>query len=400
MSPEEAIMSPVSPLSSTEELLDEIRAGRMVVLMDDEDRENEGDLIMAAVHVRPQDINFMVTHGRGLVCLPLPQARCRQLGLPLMVPGTDVAGRTNFTLSIDAAEGISTGISVYDRACAIRVAMAPEAKPEDLVSPGHVFPLLAMEGGVLVRPGHTEASCDLTRLAGLEPGAVIVEVLRDDGDMARRPDLEQFAIRHHLKMGTIADLIHYRLRHERTISRLGSMPFQTVHGPFEMVLFQDLISGMHHMALVHGVIDGARATMVRVHTASAHHELLALQRERMDWSLDDALAAVVHEGSGIVVILHQRNNPLSMPPHLLHGPAAEGGLEVVLAAADHLRPGAVPATVTLQQYGVGAQILRDLGAKRLRVLGHKRVMAALSGFGLEVVQWLEAPPAAPYAMAP
>lgn len=393
-------MSPASPLSSTEELLDEIRAGRMVVLMDDEDRENEGDLIMAAVHVRPQDINFMATYGRGLICLPLPRARCRQLALPLMVPGTDVDGRTNFTLSIDAAAGISTGISAHDRYLAVQAAMAPDAKPEDLISPGHIFPLIAMDGGVLVRPGHTEAGCDLTRLAGLEPGAVIVEVLRDDGDMARRPDLEAFAMRHHLRMGTIADLIHYRLRHERTVARLGAMPLKTIHGAFEMVLFQDLSSGMHHVALVHGVVAGDRATLVRVHVASAYHDLLALHQERMDWTLDDALAAVAREESGIVVILHPRDNPLSIPPHLFQALSAGGELGALLGAADHVRPPAEPATIALQRYGVGAQILHDLGARRLRILGYKRHMAALSGFGLEIIQWLETPPATPQGIIP
>lgn len=400
MSPEEAIMSPVSPLSSTEELLDEIRAGRMVVLMDDEDRENEGDLIMAAVHVRPQDINFMATFGRGLICLPLPRARCRQLGLPLMVPGTDVDGRTNFTLSIDAAAGISTGISAYDRCLAVQAAMAPDAKPEDLISPGHIFPLIAMDGGVLVRPGHTEAGCDLTRLAGLEPGAVIVEVLRDDGDMARRPDLEQFAMHHNLKMGTIADLIHYRLRHERTVARLGAMALETVHGAFEMIIFQDLISGMHHVALVHGAVDAERPTLVRVHVASAYHALLALRQERMDWTLDDAMAAVVREGSGIVVILHPRDNPLGMSKQLLQSLATGGTLEALLGASSHGQAGAEPATTALQHYGVGAQILHDLGVKCLRVLGRRRSMTALSGFGLEIVQWLEVPSAAPHSMLP
>jgi 3,4-dihydroxy 2-butanone 4-phosphate synthase/GTP cyclohydrolase II len=387
-------MSPASPLSSTEELLDEIRAGRMVVLMDDEDRENEGDLIMAAVHVRPQDINFMATHGRGLICLPLPRARCHQLRLPLMVPGTDVDGRTNFTLSIDAAQGISTGISAHDRARAVQVAMAPEAKPEDLISPGHIFPLIAMDGGVLVRPGHTEAGCDLTRLAGLEPGAVIVEVLRDDGDMARRPDLEQFAIRHHLRMGTIADLIHYRLRHESTVTRVGVTTLETIHGTFEMVIFQDLISGMHHVALVHGVVAGDRATLVRVHVANTYHELLALHQERMDWSLDDALAAIVREGSGIAIILHSRDNPFGIPSHLVQILAGGGKPGSLLGAADQAKPAVESAAVALRQYGVGAQILRDLGVRRLRVLGHKRHMAALGGFGLEVIQWLETPPIA------
>src|SRR5579872_185399 len=226
-------------LNSVEELLEELRAGRMVVVMDDEDRENEGDLLMPAAMVRPEDINFMARYGRGLICLTLTQERCRQLRLPLMVSETDRDRRTNFTLSIEAAQGVTTGISAYDRAHTIRTAVQPNASPEDLRQPGHIFPIMAQPGGVLTRAGHTEAGCDLARLAGFEPAAVIVEVMNDDGTMARRPDLEQFARTHNLKIGTIAELIRYRLRNERSVERVSEQTVQTEFGEFRLFLYED-----------------------------------------------------------------------------------------------------------------------------------------------------------------
>src|SRR5512145_1764600 len=242
-------------LNSTDEILEDIRQGRMVVIMDDEDRENEGDLVIAAELVRPEDVNFMARYGRGLICLTLTRDRCRQLRLPLMVTETDRDQRTNFTVSIEAAEGVTTGISAYDRAHTIRTAVQPHARPEDLRQPGHVFPLMAQPGGVLTRAGHTEAGCDLARLAGLPPAAVIVEVLNDDGTMARRPDLEAFAERHGLKIGTIADLIRYRLEKERSVERIAERDIETDFGPFRLCCYEDHVNSTVHLAFVRGPVE-------------------------------------------------------------------------------------------------------------------------------------------------
>src|SRR5919197_1919491 len=272
-------------LNSTEDLIEAIREGKMIILMDDEDRENEGDFVMAANCVRPEDINFMARYGRGLICLTLTKQRCARLNLPLMVRDTYYTQRTNFTLSIDAARGITTGISTADRALTVRTAVAPEASPSDLAQPGHIFPLLAQPGGVLTRAGHTEAGCDLARLAGLLPAAVIVEVLNDDGTMARRPDLEAFARSHNLKIGTIADLIRYRLRNERSVERVSEQSVQTEYGEFRLYAYEDRVQRSVHLALAHGVLDGKTPPLVRVHVADTLRDLLGVRGDPHAWTL-------------------------------------------------------------------------------------------------------------------
>ena len=290
-------------LNSVEELLEELRAGRMVVVMDDEDRENEGDLLMPASLVRPEDINFMARYGRGLICLTLTRERCRQLRLPLMVSETDRDRRTNFTLSIEAAQGVTTGISAYDRAHTVRTAVAPNANPEELRQPGHVFPIMAQPGGVLTRAGHTEAGCDLARLAGFEPAAVIVEIMNDDGTMARRPDLEAFAHAHNLKIGTIADLIRYRLRNERSVERVSEQLVQTEFGEFRLFMYEDHVHRDVHLALTHGLISDSSVPLVRVHIADTLRDLLGIRSSTRAWTLRDAMKRIAHAGSGAAVAL-------------------------------------------------------------------------------------------------
>ncbi len=278
-------------LNRIDEILTDLRQGRMVIIMDDEDRENEGDLLMAASLVRPEDINFMARYGRGLICLTLTRERCQQLHLPLMVQDNATPYSTNFTVSVEAAQGVTTGISAYDRAHTIRTAVRPDARPEDLVQPGHIFPLMAQAGGVLTRAGHTEAGCDLTRLAGLEPAAVIVEILNEDGNMARRPDLEIFAEQHGVKIGTIAELIHYRMQNEKTVERVADALMHTEFGPFRVLTYQDVIGRQVHFALVKGEIHASEPVMVRVHVQHLLSDLLALRLPDSGWPLRDALQA-------------------------------------------------------------------------------------------------------------
>ena len=276
-------------LDSMEDILKDIRAGKMVILMDDEDRENEGDLIMAAENVRPEDINFMARYGRGLICLTLTPERCRQLRLPLMVSDTNETRTTNFTLSIEAAEGVTTGISAYDRAHTVRTAVRPDAVPEDLKQPGHVFPIMAQPGGVLTRAGHTEAGCDLTRLAGLEPAAVIVEILNEDGSMARRPDLEKFAKAHDLKIGTIADLISYRLAKEKTVERIAERTVPTEFGEFRMAAYEDRVNKTVHLALISGELKPEKPVLVRVHLQNTLNDVVGVRWDDLGWPLRNAL---------------------------------------------------------------------------------------------------------------
>ncbi|MBA3565118.1 MAG: 3,4-dihydroxy-2-butanone-4-phosphate synthase [Gammaproteobacteria bacterium] len=362
-----------------ESVLADIRAGRMVVMMDDEQRENEGDLIMAAVRARPEDINFMARYGRGLICLTLTRERCRQLRLPLMVSGTDAVHHTNFTISIEAAEGITTGISAHDRAQTICAAVSPEARPEHLRQPGHVFPLMAQPGGVLTRAGHTEAGCDLARLAGYEPAAVIVEVLNEDGSMARRPDLEAFAKRHGLKIATIAQLIRYRLDNEGSVERIAEQSVQTAAGEFRMICYEDHVNRSVHLALVRGTVDAARAVLVRVHIQDTLGDVLGIRDASLGWPLQDALRRIADEGSGVLVLLRQPERPQEL-------------MEAVAALA---QPGGTdlrrhdPGRAVLRTYGIGAQILRDLGVTRMRVLSAPKQMHGISGFGLEIVDYLE-----------
>ena len=366
-------------LNHTEELIAEIRQGKMVILMDDEDRENEGDLIMAATQVRPEDINFMARYGRGLICLTLTRERCRQLQLPLMVNDNHAPHRTNFTVSIEAAKGVTTGISAADRAATIRAAVASDAKPSDLVQPGHIFPLMAQPGGVLRRAGHTEAGCDLARLAGLEPAAVLVEILNEDGSMARRPDLEKFAEQHHLKIGTIADLIHFRVEHEKTVERVTSCRWPTEFGEFQLVAYQDSIDNVLHFALVKGEILSNEPVLVRVHIRNAWCDLTASVRDECGWPLRDAIRRVAEEKCGVVVILHQQDESNVMLNRIRYYCRQDRGEDLP----------AHPPTHNLRTHGLGAQILSDLGVSKMRVLSAPKKMRAISGFGLEVVDYVQ-----------
>jgi 3,4-dihydroxy 2-butanone 4-phosphate synthase/GTP cyclohydrolase II len=363
--------------NTIEEILADIRLGRMVVIVDDEDRENEGDLVMAAVKVRPEDVNFMARYGRGLICLTLTRERCRQLRLPLMVTETDLDQRTNFTVSIEAAEGVTTGISAYDRAHTIRTAVHETARAEDLRQPGHIFPLMAQPGGVLTRAGHTEAGCDLARLAGFEPAGVIVEVLNDDGTMARRPDLEAFARRHDLKIGTIADLIRYRLEKERSVERIAEREIETDAGPFRLMCYEDHVNSTVHLALVRGHLNGKQPPLVRVHLEDTVRDLVGAHETGSSWTLRSAMARIADEGSGVIVLLRPFESPLEIAEAVRgeerHDPATTraGGARV------------------LRTYGIGAQILRDLGVSHMRVLSAPVQIQGLSAFGLDVVEYVD-----------
>jgi 3,4-dihydroxy 2-butanone 4-phosphate synthase/GTP cyclohydrolase II len=361
-------------MNSIEEILADVRAGRMVVIMDDEDRENEGDLILAASCARAEDINFMARYGRGLICLTLTRERCRQLRLPLMVSDTDAAGHTNFTVSIEAAEGVTTGISAHDRAHTVRTAVKRDARPEDLRQPGHVFPLMAQPGGVLARAGHTEAGCDLARLAGFEPAAVIVEILNEDGSMARRPDLEAFARTHGLKIGTIADLIRHRLHNERSVERVSDQMVDTEHGQFRMCCYEDHVNRNVHIALVRGSLDGDMPPLVRVHVTDTLRDLVGVRGER-GRPLSDALKRVAEEPSGAVVILRQLEGPRDLID-------AVRSLEAPRSPASE-------AGHVLRTYGIGAQILQDLGVTRMRVLSAPKQMHGISAFGLEITEYVD-----------
>jgi len=372
-------MASESAMNTISELLDEIRGGRMVVLMDDEDRENEGDLVMAASKVRPEDINFMARYGRGLICLPLTRERCRQLRLPLMVNQNQARYATNFTVSIEAAEGISTGISAYDRAHTIRTAVEPDARPEDLSQPGHVFPLMTQPGGVLARAGHTEASVDLTMLAGLEPAAVLVEILNEDGSMARRPQLEQFARDHGLKIGTIADLIHYRMQNEKTVEEVSVHDVETDFGPFLVHAYRDTIEDRLHLALVRGNIDPEKPFLVRVHVQNPLSDVVSIHRPDFGMPLRTALAEIDASGAGLVLVLGSHMDDAATLRLLQQIPEP-----AIHANGDNRR------SRELRTYGIGAQIIADLGIRKMRVLSAPwKKLTGLAGFGLEVVEYIE-----------
>jgi 3,4-dihydroxy 2-butanone 4-phosphate synthase / GTP cyclohydrolase II len=361
------------PLAPIPEIVAELKSGRPVVLVDEEDRENEGDVVIAADFVTAETINFMARHARGLVCLTLEERRCRQLGLPLMVAANRSGHGTNFTVSIEAAQGVTTGISAADRARTVRAAVAPDARPEDLVQPGHIFPVMAQPGGVLVRAGHTEAGCDLTRLAGLTPASVICEIMREDGTMARLPDLEIFAHEHGLKIGAISDLIHYRSRTERIVERIAERPLNTPHGTFRLVVYRDKISDATHLALVRGPIAPDVETLVRVHEPLSVMDLLDADSAAHSWTIPGALAAVAKAGRGVVVLLHR--------------PESAGELRE-RALAESPVP---PAKLDLRNYGIGAQILRDLNVGRMRLLAKPRKMPSMVGFDLEVTGYESEP---------
>jgi len=368
----------VSPIV---EIVAELRAGNIVVLVDDEDRENEGDLVFAADFVTPEKINFLATHGRGLVCMPITADHAQRLGLSPMVARNQSRHGTNFTASIEAAEGISTGISAQDRALTIKVAGSPQARPEDLVQPGHVFPLIAEPGGVLMRAGHTEACCDLARLAGLSPSAVLCEIMNDDGSMARLPDLIEFAGRHGLKIGTIADLIEYRSANESIVRRLTERDVETVSGGFRMVVYRDLPSGGTHIALVCGAPRPEDDAMVRVHEPLSVVDLLETGAGTHSWGVHEALRAIAEHGKGVMVMLNCAQTDAMLDARLSGPPRAA-------------RDAAEVRTAALRTYGIGAQILRDLGVGRMVLMATPRKMPSMAGFGLEVVRYAErdAPP--------
>jgi 3,4-dihydroxy 2-butanone 4-phosphate synthase/GTP cyclohydrolase II len=349
------------PINSSEEIIEDIRQGKMVILMDDEDRENEGDLIMAAEHVTPEAINFMVTHARGLVCLPMTAERCKSLNLPLMVDDNSAQFSTNFTVSIEAAEGVTTGISASDRAKTVLAAVAKDANPNNIVQPGHIFPLIGKEGGVLNRAGHTEAGIDLARLAGCEPASVIVEILNEDGSMARRPELEVFAAKHDMKIGTIADLIEYRNLNETTIQQVAKCRLPTEYGEFDLITYKDVIDNQVHFAMCKGEINSDVPTLVRVHLLNSFSDLLGSQR-------------AISRSMGL--------------PQAIKYIADNGGV-LVLLGKDGEKPANAPWTGSSRTVGVGSQILASLGVKKMRLMSKPKKYHALSGYGLEVVEYVE-----------
>jgi 3,4-dihydroxy 2-butanone 4-phosphate synthase/GTP cyclohydrolase II len=370
MKRESAVLSPVA------DIVAEIRAGNIVVLVDDEDRENEGDLVFAADFVTPEKVNFLATHGRGLICMPLTEAHAERLGLRPMVSENRSRHGTNFTVSIEAAEGIATGISAHDRALTIKVAGSVNSKPEDIVQPGHVFPLIAQDGGVLVRAGHTEACCDLARLAGLTPAAVLCEIMREDGSMARLPDLMQFAAEHKLKIGTIADLIEYRSRNESMVQRVHERDIETPWGKFGLVSYKDLALGSIHLALVLGKTNPKDEILVRVHEPLSVLDLLDAGAGTHSWGVGEALQAMQAAGSGVMVLMNCSQTG--------------GALEAQLAAGfSHRRPARQGRSMDLRTYGIGAQILRDLGVGRMRLMAAPRKMPSMAGFGLEVTGYAQ-----------
>ncbi|NNC24283.1 3,4-dihydroxy-2-butanone-4-phosphate synthase [Salinisphaera sp. USBA-960] len=370
-------------ISPIEDVIADMRDGRMVVMLDDANRENEGDLILPADCVDANDINFMAHYGRGLICLTLTRERCRQLNLPLMVAESESGDSTNFTLSIEAAEGVTTGISAHDRAQTVRAAVAPGAQPSDLVQPGHIFPLMSEPGGVLSRAGHTEAGCDMARLAGHDHSSVIVEILNEDGSMARRADLEQFAEDHDIKLGTIADLIRYRVENEGTVERIVETDVETEFGPFTLYSFEDEVDQVVHFAMVRGTIDAETPTLVRVHVRNTLADMLGVRHGDFGWPLRDTLARVADEGTGVVVILRKPETERELIAgiqSLNNEDGQQAGNDEAVDAGD---------SSILRTYGAGAQILIDLGVRRMRVLSAPKRLQAISGFGLEVVEYIQ-----------
>jgi 3,4-dihydroxy 2-butanone 4-phosphate synthase/GTP cyclohydrolase II len=357
-------------ISPVQEIVADLRAGKMVILVDEEDRENEGDLVLAAEHVTLGAINFMVTHARGLVCLTLTEDRCRQLGLWQMARDNKSPHNTAFTVSIEAAEGVTTGISAHDRAHTVRVAVSPNAKPGDIVQPGHVFPIMARSGGVLIRAGHTEAGCDLAQIAGLEPAAVICEIMNDDGSMARLPQLLEFAEKHQLKIGTIRDLIHYRAENEKLVECVADREVRCSHGTFRLRAFTDKTSGEVHLALSIGVITAEEETLVRVHEPISVLDFLDCASRRHTFSVDQAMRVIGSKRKGVVVLLHRQ----------------EVGNDLLAALKDE--DGAPAARWDPRLYGIGAQILREVGVGKMRLLASPRKMPSMAGFGLEVSGYL------------
>ena len=364
-------------ISPVDDIVAQLRAGRMVIVSDDEDRENEGDLLMAAEHVTPEAINFMAKYGRGLICLTLSKERCEFLGLPPMAVKNGTKMSTAFTVSIEAAEGVTTGISAADRSHTIRTAVSRTAKPTDLVQPGHVFPLSAQDGGVLIRAGHTEAGCDLAAMAGCMPAAVICEIMKDDGTMARMPDLQTFAAEHSLKIGTIADLIEYRSRTESLIERVGEKTLSTPHGDFKALLFKDKPSGGIHMALVKGQWAEGDTVPARVHEPLSVLDALAQGSSIHSWSLQQSLAYLNQQGRGVAVLLN----------------CGESAEQLVAQFEGQARPSNGPerGRMDLRTYGIGVQILREAGVRRMMLMGKPRRMPSMAGYGLEIAGYISNP---------
>ena len=363
-------------LNSIEEILPDLRAGRIVIIMDDEDRENEGDLIMAAECATPESVAFIIRHTSGILCVPMEEAGLERLDLPQMVMNNSEAHRTAFTVSVDALQGTTTGVSSGDRAATIRALARPDARAADFARPGHIFPLRARRGGVLVRTGHTEAAVDLCRLAGLQPVGVISELMNDDGSMARRGELHAFAARHNLKIGTIADLIRYRLRNERSIVRLSEQLVETEFGGFRLFAYEDRLGEDVHLALVKGALEGPEPPLVRVHLVDPLRDLLGIRANPLAWTLRAAMQRIACAGSGVIVILREREAPLDLLDSVrsLGAPAEADG-----AGRSARRDGEV-----LKTFGIGAQILKDLGVRRMRVLSAPKQMHGISAFGLEI----------------
>lgn len=365
--------------SNISELVEDIRAGKMIVLLDDEDRENEGDLVMAAHHVSAKHINFMAKHARGLICLTITAERCHQLGIEMMVRHNRSQMGTNFTTSIDAASGISTGISAADRAQTIKAAIEDDARPEDIVQPGHIFPIRAERGGVLTRAGHTEAGCDLARLAGLVSASVIVEIMKEDGTMARRPDLEQFAKQHQLRIGTIADLVHYRVLNERTVKRIDGGTITTDWGQFQLHQFKDDVYGYTHLALVHGTVSADTAIPVRVHVPELIRDFIGVQMSQLrGWNLQNSLRYIASQKAGVLVLIGRKQT------------AEELSYSMSVALGKPIELQSDTSTNTMTMVGIGAQILRDLGVAKMRLMANKPAHYNIVGFGLDVVEYLGA----------
>lgn len=366
-------------LNTIEEIIEDIRQGKMVVIMDNENRENEGDLLMASSRVSAEDVNFMALYGRGLICITLTREHCQQLNLPLMISGTDVIESTNFTMSIEAAEGVTTGISAADRAVTIAAAVKVDASPKDIVQPGHVFPLMAQPGGVLTRAGHTEAGCDLAGLAGLEPSAMIVEILNDDGTMARRPDLEIFAAEHGLKIGTIDDLISYRLKNEKTVERIAECTFPSQYGVFSLIAYRNSLDSLTHYALlnVEGDINPDEPVTVRVHMKNTLTDAFG-SLDTKSWPLQDALKLVAKEKQGVVVVLSVPEEDTA----ILQWMADRSNK----ASRDKVR---IKQPADIRTDGVGAQILVDLGVRKMKLMTAPKVIHGMAGFGLEIVAYVE-----------
>jgi 3,4-dihydroxy 2-butanone 4-phosphate synthase/GTP cyclohydrolase II len=353
--------APTGTFASVDEILADLRAGRMVIILDDEDRENEGDFIMAAEHATPEAVAFMIRYSSGILCVPMEDGRLQQLDLPQMVPNNDEAYRTAFTVSVDYRQGTTTGVSASDRAITIRALADATSVPTDYARPGHIFPLRARKGGVLIRAGHTEAAVDLCQLAGLKSAGVLCELMNDDGTMSRRAEIEVFAKQHNLRIGTIADLIRYRLRNERSVERVSEQSVQTEFGEFRMYTYEDRVHKGTHLALAHGKLDGSEPPLVRVHVADTMRDLLGVRGDSHAWTLRAAMERISRAGAGVAVILQDAET------------ANEGAARGIGKGGEVLRT-----------FGIGAQILKDLGVRRMRVLSAPKQMHGISAFGLEI----------------